>query len=776
MDFKKKWEEFQINLRAYKVGKTDLENILIKIAIFLMLLIIIPLLFSADKSEKSLDMKKGSIATKKVVAPFNFYILKTDEELKNERKANVNKVPFYFNYNDSLTQTTVMNLEAVLDFIVKKKVPVLAKDSTGTEVELFFTTLKNELQEKYTFSFSQGNLSILYDIIADVERLQNLKRIIAIARKIETDGILSIDLSKINRPNVTILKNGIEESLILPKRRDLHTTYKELENKLLESFDLNQTVILNYYFAQILKANLLYEEELTSNAVEQAIAGVATTKDMVYENERIVDANERIDAEIYQKLYSLKSARIEHSRQEGNWQETIAFIARMMLLVSILLIAALYLYSFRKKIFANNKMLFMISLILLLEFGMAATITGPLNWHTFIIPTTIASMLLAILVDSGISFVATVVVALVLGGIQGGGYDVSLMTLVSGMVAIFSVHKMRTRNQVFKAIVYIAIAYLWVIITLTALRYDSMLEAIKIFGYFLLPNAVLSPFITFMVLGVFEKLFDITTDVTLLELSDMNHPLLKRLSLEAPGTFHHSMVVGSLAESAAKAIGANSLLARVGSYYHDVGKMEKPEYFVENQMDADNRHTQLAPSMSSLILTSHVKNGIEMAAESGIPKLIRDFIPEHHGTSIMKYFHNKALENAGDSVVIEADFRYQGPKPQSKETGIVMLCDTVEAATRSLKNPTPNKMRAFVEDLVDQRFRDGELDECDLTLRDLKQIIDAFMPVLFGVFQHRIEYPDQEKKKGTTQSRPKTEKKNKNENSNSSNRSINSNK
>ena len=170
-------------------------------------------------------------------------------------------------------------------------------------------------------------------------------------------------------------------------------------------------------------------------------------------------------------------------------------------------------------------------------------------------------------------------------------------------------------------------------------------------------------------------------------------------------------------------------------------------------MDADNRHNQLAPSMSALILTSHVKNGMELAEEYGIPKLIRDFIPEHHGTSLMKYFYNKAKENAGDSEVNQATFRYPGPKPQSKETGIVMLADSVEAATRSISNPTPTKIRAFVEELVDQRFRDGELDECDLTLRDLKQIIDAFMPVLYGVFQHRIEYPDQDKKKND--SKPK---------------------
>ncbi len=748
MDFEKYKKEFITFLNEKKVGGTTLNDVLVKSSLFLLMLILIPLMFSARNSEKSLDMKIGSISTKKVVAPFTFYILKTDEELKKERDANVQKVPYYFTYNDSITNADLKILNSVFNEMETIKVPRQKYgDSLHTAVDSFYIDLKNHLQNSFDFNFSTGNLRILLDIMANKEKTSYFKDVIKQAQLYLKQGILSVNLSEIDRPNVIVIRKGIEEEWPVSKRLDMPTVYKLLENKLLEHFDLNQTVVLNYYFTQLLKPNLLFEQKMTEEAVEQAIASVATTKDIVYENERIVDANERIDAEIYQKLYSLKAARIERSRREGNWQETVAFLGKMMLLVAILLIGVLYLFSFRRKIYKNNKYLLLITIILLLEFLLAAIITGPLNWHSFIIPTTIVSMLLAILIDSGIAFVGTVVVALVLGGVQGSGFDIGLLTMVSGMVSIFAVHKIRTRNQVFKAIVYISLAYLWVIVSLTALRYDSLLEAGKIFTYNLLPNAVLSPFITFMILGVFEKLFDITTDVTLLELSDLNHPLLKKLSLEAPGTFHHCMVVGNLAESAAKAIGANPLLARVGSYYHDVGKMEKPEYFIENLMDADNRHNQLTPSMSALILASHVKNGMELAEEFGIPKLIRDFIPEHHGTSLMKYFYNKAKENAGDSEINEATFRYPGPKPQSKETGIVMLADSVEAATRSLSNPTPNKIRAFVEDLVDQRFRDGELDECDLTLRDLKQIIDAFMPVLYGVFQHRIEYPDQDKKK-----------------------------
>ncbi len=771
MEFRKNWLNFIGRLDERKVGGTSLYNIFIKAVLFLTFLIVIPLLFSTDKSFKYTDMKVGSIAAKKVVAPYNFFVLKTDEELKSERQKVVAQVPFYFVYNDSITDKQIYKLSEALPDLMKNKPAFSPGDSSEIKYNNRLSSLKYEFKILFDIDLSVANLKVIYDILNKKSQFSNFNAILKECQKYIKKGVLSLDISSMSRPNVTVIKDNVEETIADKKRIDLPGLQKIIEDKLLEHFDASQAAILKYFLNQIIEPNLIYEKVFTENAVDEAVASVSLTKDMVYENERIVDANERINEIIYQKLYSLEVSRVEHSRQEGNWQNRIAFLCKMMLLASILLIVGLYLYSFRKKIFADNKMLLLIGIILLGQIIFASIITGPLNWSVYLIPTTISSMLLAILIDSGIAFVGTVAIALILGGIQGGGYDIVLLTLVSGMVGIFSVHKIRTRNHVFKAIAYITLAYFWVIIALTGLRYDQFMEVFKTFGVNLLPNAILSPFITFMVLGIFEKLFDITTDVKLLELSDMNHPLLKNLSLEAPGTFHHSMIVGSLSEAAAKEIGANPLLARVGSYYHDIGKMEKPEYFVENQMDAENRHNILTPSMSALILASHVKNGVELAKKHGIPKLILNFIPEHHGTNTMVYFYNKAVEIADGNDVNEADFRYPGPKPQSKETGIVMIADAVEAASRTLTNPTPNKLRSFVENMVYQRFEEGQLDECDLTLRDLKKIVGAFVLVLYGVFQHRIEYPEAakgDKKKTAPKQRQKAEKVNKNENSNSS--------
>ncbi|MCB9059165.1 MAG: HDIG domain-containing protein [Calditrichae bacterium] len=742
MSIKKSWEEFLLSLEKYTVSDKPFREMALKTSYFIVLMIAIPLLFSTDNTIRYTDVKIGSVATKKVVAPYNFFILKTDEELQKERNQAVSRVPYYFNYDEQATLGQLSNLNGSLQFI-KEKFPYIISDSLNQDIRNRAFQSKAVLLDSFGINLGLDEVITLNGILHNKDKKAALNLFLSDIRNQLKDGILDVDPRGFKRELVAFIKNDIEE--VAPKNRysSLDAVYESLSKKAAEFLNKDRSFVLMKFVKQILKPNLLLNQTQTDKAVTDAIGSVSLTKDMVYENERIVDANERIDEEIYQKLYSLESARVERSKREGNWQPIFAQAGKVMLLGSILFIVGLYLFSFRKKIFADNKKLMMISVIILLQVVLAYIIVGTLNWPVYMIPTTIASMLLAILIDSGIGFVVTAAIGLILGGIQGGGYDITLMTVVSGMVAIYSVHEIRNRNQIFKAILYITLAYLWIIAAITFLRFDSLNNLIKIFSYNLLPNAIFAPFITYMLLGLFEKLFDITTDVRLLELSDLNHPLLKELSLKAPGTFHHSMVVGNLAEAAAKEIGENSLLTRVGSYYHDIGKMEKPEYFIENQMDANNRHSKLKPNMSALILASHVKTGMEMAEEHKLPRRICDFIAEHHGTSLMYFFYNKALAQAGDKDKLnESDFRYPGPKPRSKATAVVMIADTVEAASRTLKSPSPSKIRAFVEGLVHQKYKDGELDECDLTFKELKQIIDAFMPVLYGVFQHRVEYPE----------------------------------
>jgi putative nucleotidyltransferase with HDIG domain len=236
--------------------------------------------------------------------------------------------------------------------------------------------------------------------------------------------------------------------------------------------------------------------------------------------------------------------------------------------------------------------------------------------------------------------------------------------------------------------------------------------------------------------------FHFTTDITLLELANLDRPLLRRLMLEAPGTYHHSVIVGSLVEAAATEIGANPLLAKVCGYYHDIGKINKPLYFIENQRNSKNKHDKLAPSMSGLILIAHVKDGVEIARKNKLGQALIDTIRQHHGTSLISYFFEKAKQIKGEDQVKIEDFRYPGPQPQTKEAGLVMLADVVEAASRTLENPTPSRIQGLVQNLINKIFSDGQLDDCELTLKDLHKIAKSFNKILYGIHHHRIEYSE----------------------------------
>jgi len=294
-----------------------------------------------------------------------------------------------------------------------------------------------------------------------------------------------------------------------------------------------------------------------------------------------------------------------------------------------------------------------------------------------------------------------------------------------------------------KSGVYVASSNIVLIVLFYMLNGNSFDSGIIIDLSFGAAGGLVTPIIVSGIFPVFEYVFNISTDMKLLEIGNLNNPLLKELAIKTPGTYHHSIVVSSLAEAAASAIGANSLLAKVGSYYHDIGKIKKPIYFVENQADGINPHDKLKPSMSALIIMNHVKYGVEIAKKYKLSSSIIDIIQEHHGTTLIKYFYNKAKE-AGLNPK-EEDFRYPGPKPQTKEAGIIMIADEVEAASKTLSNPTSKHLEEYVRKIVRDIFLDGQLDECELTLKDLNSITDSFINVLVGIFHHRIEY-DQEVK------------------------------
>jgi len=381
------------------------------------------------------------------------------------------------------------------------------------------------------------------------------------------------------------------------------------------------------------------------------------------------------------------------------------------------------------------------------------------EWSTYYIPVSCIAMLTMLLFnDLHLSFIMGLASSILVSIILGGDFGMLLTFFLGSLSGAYFVRDARDRNKIVRAGVIVSTTHL---ICLILINPDFTLfmdqEFNKYNFYPLAANGFICIFLVMATLQWFEKLFNVLTNFSLLEIADSNRPILKRMALEAPGTWQHSLTVSQLSEAAADEIGANALLTRAGAYYHDIGKIAKSMYFTENQMFTGNKHDKIEPSMSRLVILNHVKEGIELAKKCKLHQIIIDFIPQHHGTSLIYYFYQKALEVSEEGeTVSEENFRYPGPKPQTKETAITLLADSVEGATRALDDPTPPRIEETVKKIVNNKFIDGQLDECNLTLKEIDKISSAFIRILSAMYHSRIKYPEK-KINGSTGSPPKPE-------------------
>jgi putative nucleotidyltransferase with HDIG domain len=357
-----------------------------------------------------------------------------------------------------------------------------------------------------------------------------------------------------------------------------------------------------------------------------------------------------------------------------------------------------------------------------------------------IAPTILAAMILTVAYDQrfaiGVATIHTLIVTAALD--QNLGFFFILWAGV--LTACYQLDDIRTRSKLIEVGGAAALAMILVTAAIGAVQMEPM-RSVASNCLYVGAAGLAAGVVVLGILPFIEKMFRMTTSMTLLELADASQPLLRRLALEAPGTYNHSLQVATLSEAAAEAIGANSLLCRVGSYYHDIGKINKPDYFVENQMDGENRHLNLSPNLSLRIILSHVKDGVEMAKEYGLPTSLLPIIQQHHGTTLVEYFYHQAAHKDSEGDVQASDFRYPGPKPKSKEAAVVMIADAVESCCRAMREPTPARIEAVVHDLSMKRLHDGQFDECDLTMRDLEQIERSLDKTLLGIYHGRIAYP-----------------------------------
>jgi len=364
------------------------------------------------------------------------------------------------------------------------------------------------------------------------------------------------------------------------------------------------------------------------------------------------------------------------------------------------------------------------------------------NWSIFAIPFALTPMLATLLFnDLEISLLITLASSISIASISNNFFPILSLSLTSGLLSSILVLGTRKRTTIIKTGIIIGLVQIIILLFIERFWFGIADRYLILFL-----NGLITSIVVLGILPIFEYLFRTVTNISLLELTDSNQPLLQRMILEAPGTYHHSLIVGNLSDAACKAISANGLLARVGAYYHDIGKIEKAGYFSENQSFTQNKHDALSADMSKLIIMNHIKEGVELAKKYRLNPALTEFIQQHHGNSLVYYFYRRAIENLEDEKDVKEDgFRYPGPKPSTKETAIVLLADSVEAATRALKEPTPAKIEEVVHKVINNKFIDGQLDECDLKLRDIEKIAAVFIRILGGIYHTRVPYADEQK-------------------------------
>ena len=518
---------------------------------------------------------------------------------------------------------------------------------------------------------------------------------------------------------------------------DLETAKKNLDRHLLTYPLLPQDLEpARSLLSVMLFPNLVPDQAKLRQVQEEARKRVPTVR--IEKGNLILREGDIVTGEHLQILRDL--ALIDN---QGN--RILIFVSLALFSLFLIGIGVFYIYRFKRDILRQENYLYLLALVVLVVLATAKIMSLlDVAWLRYMIPLSFAGIILTILLDPQIAWVVTTLLCLMVGVVVDFDLSPAVFYFISGTISIYCISNITQRKEMIRMSLILAGVNFSAVITVGLLFGDRNL--LNLLGLALVGgfNGIFSTALAMGFLPFLEQLFKLTSDLSLLELANPNLPLLKRLLIEAPGTYHHSIIVGNLAEAAADAIGADSLLVRVGSHYHDIGKLQRPYFFVENQIAQDNPHEKLSPNLSTLIITSHVRDGVETAKQYGLPQRIIDIIEQHHGTDLLRYFFQRASENLEEEkeTLAEGNFRYPGPKPRSKEAAVIMLADSVEAAARAMEQPTPTRLETLVDKIFKDRLESRQLDETNLTLKDLDKIKAAFLKVLTGIFHHRIKYPD----------------------------------
>lgn len=702
---------------------------------------------------------EGEVAKETIIAPFTFDVMKSRNALEKERREAMEQVLLILDFDSDIqarVRRQFLDLRTSLRTINNENAAQDERDNARASLrrELTQNTIQTLLERPYLLddalfqaekALENGILSVL--LVPSTQKLIELRD----QYNAPFDRYLIYD-----KNYATLQRDSVE---ITVNVNDIPVKEIALENishtlRVERMFDQDALASVYEVMYAYLAPNVTVDGMTTARRRQQASQQVLAIKGKIIKDTEIVRKHQEVTPEILEKLRSLRHAL--QSRNRGGEVQRIfsSNIGKVLLVIIPILFLIYYVREFYPGILKRPRHMSALATIVLLQIAIirAALLIVPKLFEgaseltaivpEFIVPTAIGSMLATIVFNMNLGFVITLYISIYFGVALGFDHSMFIFSLLGGLMASFSSRGIRYRWDFFKAMAPLALVYGAFICIWHLIGYRlAPMEIIQNLGLGVL-NCILTTFFAMMSVAIFENVFDITTDMTLVELSDMNHPLLKRLSIEAPGTYNHSVLVANLAESAAERINAHPLLTRVASYYHDIGKIVKPSYFVENQKFDKNIHNKLSPNMSALIICSHVKEGQELARKYKLPTVIQNAILQHHGTSTVSFFYEKALEQDPHKQVQEKDFRYPGPRPQTREDGIIMLADSVEAASRSLATSSPKLLRELVKKIIQDKFASSQLDECDLTFRDLDEIVRGFMPVLQGIFHTRVEYPN----------------------------------
>ncbi len=550
-------------------------------------------------------------------------------------------------------------------------------------------------------------------------------------------GVIDRRKSTIPGERIDVRYNAVNEASVpINMLYDSTEAVQVVESRLPTRLRGNSLALARDLFRQVFTPTMRYSDVLTSEERNDAVQSVARTEGVVAEGEVIVAPGQTITERTKKMLASYQKSRQLREQRDSPWLQLIGNFAHVVILLGP---ALLYLYYFRPRIFYDNLQLgiSLAGVLLMAVFAYVSLEVSSTLPIEYLIPMPFLAMLLVILFDSRTAFYLTVTASFIVAGLRGADYGIAIACLAAGVLAIYAVRDIKSRTQLFRSIAFSLLGYSLAILAIGLGRGEGGV-AMETRVAFAAINALASPVLTFGTIMLLESRFNIATDLKLLEFDNLNHPLLRALADKAPGTYQHTLTISRLAESAATAVGANALMAKVGAYFHDIGKIPRAEYFVENQMGMGNKHDRIKPEQSAKILRNHVVEGLEIGRQYKLPQRILDFIPMHHGTTVMKYFLDKALETNPDADPDQ--FRYPGPLPQTREAAIVMLADAVEATTRSLPDPTKKAIEETVDRIIKRRFSDGQLDQCELTLADLTKIKTAFVKNLIGMSHPRIQY------------------------------------